>query len=521
MFSFWLTTVPVLLALALQIAADVIIKGNRFFDDASNTTFVVRGISYQPRRQGKIYDPISDVRNDEWRRDLEIMAETGINAIRVYEVSDPGAYRAQAFSAKIDPAQSHESFMSELQNRDMYLILDLGRTLYSINRENPEYSADILSRYLETFNAVANYSNVMAVFAGNEVVTSLATSKAAPHVRALIRDLKRRSKELRRYIPIGYASSDDATIRSPATSYFTCGNPEETVDFFGLNMYEWCGDSSFSLSGYADRTREMKVLHMPLLVSEYGCNSVRPRNFTELGALYGTEMLSVWSGSILYEYSNEDNSYGIVEIDDNGTVHRIQPEFDNFRAQMTSAASRVENITLKIGENSRLSCPASFGPGWSASISDVPSNLDSLECSKMMDTLECVAQIPISRQSVEDLFSIACGLVNAVTSQKNSCADIDWNGRYSRCKVSEKLSWIYNRYYLETCRRRDSCDFNSTAMLRTVATTQPLPKRCDNVQNLPSVGGGDEGTDDVVGSGETLRTFIFTSVFVGLAIAIL
>jgi hypothetical protein len=51
--------------------------------------------------------------------------------------------------------------------------------------------------------------------------------------------------------------------------------------------------------------------------SEYGCNEVQPRIFTEVGALYGKEMTSL-SGGLVYEYSQEEADYGLVVINDNG-----------------------------------------------------------------------------------------------------------------------------------------------------------------------------------------------------------
>ncbi|KAJ3118089.1 1,3-beta-glucanosyltransferase gas1 [Phlyctochytrium bullatum] len=267
-------------------------------------------MAYQPRSRTNLRDPIMNSGRDEWFLHLKIMQGLGINTIRVYEV---------------DPSAQHDAFMKELQQREMYLLLDLGRQDFSLNREQPSYTYSLFKRYTETFDAFANYSNVLGYFAGNEVINSKATASAAPYTKALIRDLKRYAQRFPRYIPIGYASSDDSEIRLDSITYFSCGEDEETVDFFGLNMYEWCGNSTYESSGFKDRTQEMKYSTAPVIVSEYGCNAIRPRIFTEVEAIFGPEML-------------QENGYGIIQRNSGGVGFRPVPyEFTNFKNRMEAA----------------------------------------------------------------------------------------------------------------------------------------------------------------------------------------
>lgn len=49
-------------------------------------------------------------------------------------------------------------------------------------------------------------------------------------------------------------------------------------------------------------------------MSEYGCIT-NTRTFEEVSALYNTEMTGVFSGGLVYEYSEEGNGYGLVTID--------------------------------------------------------------------------------------------------------------------------------------------------------------------------------------------------------------
>lgn len=65
--------------------------------------------------------------------------------------------------------------------------------------------------------------------------------------------------------------------------------------------------------------------------SEYGCNKIQPRTFTEVQALYGVNMTSL-SGGLVYEYSQEEQDYGLVVINSNGSVSLLK-DYDNLQIQ--------------------------------------------------------------------------------------------------------------------------------------------------------------------------------------------
>lgn len=54
-------------------------------------------------------------------------------------------------------------------------------------------------------------------------------------------------------------------------------------------------------------------------MSEYGCTT-NGRTFEEVGALYSTNMTSVFSGGLVYEYSEEGNGFGLVTISGSSVV---------------------------------------------------------------------------------------------------------------------------------------------------------------------------------------------------------
>lgn len=68
-------------------------------------------------------------------------------------------------------------------------------------------------------------------------------------------------------------------------------------------------------------------------LSEYGCIESRPRKFQEIKPMMDSDMSSVYSGGLMYEYSLEDNDYGIVKI--KGNTVTPEDEFDLFKSALS------------------------------------------------------------------------------------------------------------------------------------------------------------------------------------------
>lgn len=103
-------------------------------------------------------------------------------------------------------------------------------------------------------------------------------------------------------------------------------------------------------------------------LSEWGCIKNRPRKFEEIKALMSSEMTSVYSGGLLYEYSVEDNDYGIVTLNKN-TVEKSK-EFNLY-------AQALKNNPAPTGSGGAAStthavdCPKSAS-NWNVDPSEVP-----------------------------------------------------------------------------------------------------------------------------------------------------
>lgn len=206
--------------------------------------------------------------------------------------------------------------MNALNDAGIYVIADLSVPGESINRDSPAWTTDLFARYTGVIDNLAQYQNTLGFFAGNEVTNNKTNSNAAAFVKAAVRDSKAyiARKNFGRWIGVGYATNDDAETRDLLANYFNCGTDQAAaVDFWGYNIYEWCGQSTFQASGYQERTTAFANYSVPAFFSEYGCNNPGGSNgrvFQDTPVLYSDLMNKVWSGGIVYEYFQEQNDFG-------------------------------------------------------------------------------------------------------------------------------------------------------------------------------------------------------------------
>lgn len=268
-------------------------------------------------------DPLSDP--DVCLRDAVLMQRLGVNAVRIYN---------------LNPDLDHTECASIFNAAGIYLVLDVNSPLpnQSLNRGAPweSYSSIYLERVFEVVEGFMHFNNTLGFFSGNEVINEDSVPEVPAYIRAVTRDIKDYiAARGVRPIPVGYSAADVRPLLMGTFDYMACNLDNETtskIDFFGLNSYSWCGDASFKSAGYDVLVEDFSNTTIPIFFSEYGCNQVQPRTFTEVQALYSSQMTGVFSGGLIYEYSQEPNDYGLVTLNDNDTVS-IMIDYDHLRDQ--------------------------------------------------------------------------------------------------------------------------------------------------------------------------------------------
>ncbi|CUM65573.1 uncharacterized protein PRCAT00003220001 [Priceomyces carsonii] len=429
---------------------EIEVVGNKFFYKNNGSQFYVKGIAYQQdvtnATDSSFSDPLSDA--DACKRDIPYLQAVDTNVIRVY-----------ALNVSLD----HSDCMSMLQDAGIYVIADLSEPDLSINRNDPQWTVELYNRYAGVVDLFQNYTNVLGFFAGNEVSNNKTNTDASAFVKAAIRDMKAYMKaQDYRAIPVGYSANDDQDIRDSLADYFACGDEDERADFFGINMYEWCGSSSFKASGYETATEQYKNLGIPIFFSEYGCNTKGTRTFQEVGTLFSSEMTDVWSGGIVYMYFQEDNDYGLVSVDGNSVS--TMKDYSNYKSEILKISP--SSATASDASTTVTSCPTSTS-NWEAS-TDLPPTPNKELCDCMSEAATCVVSSDVDSDDYSDLFSYVCEKVDCSGITGNGTSGV--YGAYSPCSDKARLNFVLNLYYEKHGSSLSACDFDGSASSKKAST---------------------------------------------------
>jgi len=262
--------------------------------------------------------------------------------------------------------------MSIFNSVGIYVVLDVNSPADGehIDRSNPgsTYTAEYLEHVFTMIEAFKDYPNTLAFFSGNEIMNAMDTAEAnPPYIRALTREMKSYiANHANRTIPVGYSAADVREILADTHAYLQCDNSQDDSedmsrsDFLGLNSYSWCGsDATFETAGYDKLVEMFSNSTIPVFFSEYGCNEVQPRTFDEVPTLYG-EKMTVMSGGLIFEWTQEENNYGIVDAYANGTVH--------LRGDYDALAEKYGGLNMTLIENHNTTATGLKPPKCSAGL---------------------------------------------------------------------------------------------------------------------------------------------------------
>ncbi|KAL9604407.1 MAG: hypothetical protein Q9219_000595 [cf. Caloplaca sp. 3 TL-2023] len=333
--------------------------GSKLYDSETGNQFYIRGVSY------RIFDDLDPLSvPEQCELDASLMKTLGVNTIRVYEV---------------DSTRSHDECMSSFADAGIYVIIGLSGSDAIISGYQPEWTLEMYMYFTKSLDAFAKYDNLLAVTVGNEVVDETSTSGAAPYIKAAIRDLKAyRDGQRYRKILVGYASADYDETRLDIQNYLVCGDTiADNTDFFGLNRFSWCGNSTFEDSGYSYLYGEAGDYPVPIFFSETGCGRANNRDFDDQQAILGFLMNDKWSGAIIYEWREEINSYGIASYPFQAvtwtasgtppglTPTPLSPDFYNLQSQWNTLTPTGTPSTLYTPVYTSVACPSSTVSSWS------------------------------------------------------------------------------------------------------------------------------------------------------------
>jgi hypothetical protein len=453
----------------------ITMKGAKFFYE-NGTQFFMKGVAYQQdtsaagatfEKKKNFIDPLADEKS--CRRDIPLLEELGTNTIRTYA---------------IDPDADHSVCMKLLEDAGIYVISDLGEPQTSINRDDPKWDVELFTRYKAVVDELANYSNVIGFFAGNEVSNNKTNTEASAYVKAAVRDTKAHIKSKGyRWMGVGYAANDDKDIRAEIADYFNCGPEEDAIDFWGYNIYSWCGESSMQKSGYDEQIKFFEEYSVPVFFAEYGCNlpdGAAGRIFEETAALYNDQMTEVFSGGIVYMYNQEANDYGLVKVGSDGKATKLK-DFDFLKKQVLKADPKGVDKDDYSPSLKAAECPAVTST-WKVSGDDLPPTPDKELCDCMVQSATCGPASDLSSKSYGDIFGFICG------EKPDLCKGINGNtttgvyGAYTGCDPKSKLTYVLDAYYKDQDNAADACDFKGKAETKSGSDSSSCKSALDEAK---------------------------------------
>ena len=291
----------------------------------------------------------------------------------------------------LDNTKSHAKTMQLLAEAGIYVLVGLSTASLAINRLAPtqSYTTGFLDHYFSTIDCIADFPNVLGLISSNEVINSEASMKAAPVLKAVIRDcksyiaLRHAHDQRKRLVPVGVAATDKPDYWIKQARYFTTGSdPMANLDFFAVNSYNLSGRTSTRTSCWQQIIDHFRGCPVPLFLSEYSTEAGRQGSFKETVPLYERPMTEVFSGGCVYELCWGPNGFGLVKEEEEegaggpeGTPNRVLKKLDHFedlkesmRIVEENLAGGADSATVSSDDGTRIPSDGD-AQGWDGKIS--------------------------------------------------------------------------------------------------------------------------------------------------------
>ncbi|KAI9460168.1 glycoside hydrolase family 72 protein [Lactarius psammicola] len=495
MLSFFRAAAAIAVTLSLSSGGHAIGKvtrSGRYLYNADGSRFYIKGIAYQEQgaaivdpnapfsEPSTFIDPLANA--TACARDIPFLQQLGVNTIRVYSVN---------------ASLNHDSCMQGLSSAGIYtmyvVVLGFGAYTFhsldltlpvngSIDRSSPAWTTNLLGSYINTIDAFSKYDNVLAYNVGNEVVVSPNGTTAATFVKAAARDTKAYLNSKSSSALVGYAAIDgDDSWIVPLANYLSCdpsgsNSGSTAIDIFGLNNYEFCGNSTFAAS-YAGKTGDFAGYNVVAYFSEYGCNNPTPRVWAEVPVLFGSDATPVWSGGIAFSYfpaESGQGEFGMITLSSDGSTVTPNTDFDNLRTQYNQVSFINDPSQSSAPSASFPACPQQ-NSSFLASTTLPPTPSDSA-CQCLESNLSCQFNPQTSNTSaiIGPLLDTACSLLGTVGGSCGLIAGNGQTGQYglvSSCDPSTKLSFAMSEYFEANRRDPQACSFSGNGTVNAKASS--------------------------------------------------
>ncbi|OMJ22474.1 1,3-beta-glucanosyltransferase GAS2 [Smittium culicis] len=442
-----------ILSLGISFAIDpLLFRYNTIYNLKTNTRFIIKGIAYQPKKGAPVgsLDPLAD--KVGCLRDVEIFKDLGINAIRVYEV---------------DVTKNHDSCMKALSEAGIYVLIDLSTPEISVPRNNPYFDTYLLDHFKLKVDAFSIYDNILGFVAGNNVTVDINTVTASAFVKASIRGIKNYLKYKNINIPVGYSGLNNYDISSSSQRYFSCGSdPLETADFYGFIMR----DDNVNSSKY--RVNYNIYSYCPSFASEYGIEN--ESGIDDINHVYNLKS-SILSGGFLFEYSDNGNGYGIVDVNyGNSSINKL-PLYASFKSLLSQVYISDDNVyprPLSYYTYVRCEYP---NPKWPIG-SNIAPPPNSEFCNCIAKTFSCKLP-PTFNQTDPNQFKILDKKISDLCTNLN-CSEIlsdaksNFFGKLSGCTVDQKASYVLSLNFSKDNNADQQCtivELNQTLVVNSSA----------------------------------------------------